>query len=62
MASNNGGLELFWSLMMMALMVAAVIAAVMALMSAGVVYGAGMGLVNYGRALRESVQPEKVAA
>lgn len=59
--ADNDGFELVWGLMLMALMVAAAVAAVMALMSAGVVYGAGTGLVNYGRALRESVQPERAS-
>jgi hypothetical protein len=60
--ADNDGFELVWGLMLMALMVAAAVAAVMALMSVGAVYGAGTGLVNYGRALRESVQPERASA
>lgn len=41
------------------MIVAAAVMAVMALMSAGAVYGAGTALVNYGRALKDSIQPER---
>jgi len=37
------------------------VATVAALMSVGAVYGAGTALVNYCRALRESIQPESAA-
>ena len=62
MANDDSGGEAIGALIVMMLVVMAVVAAVMALMSAGVVYGAGTALVNYGRSLRESIQPERAAA
>jgi hypothetical protein len=61
MADDDGGFELVWGLMLVMLAVAAAVAAVMALMSVGAAYGAGTALVNYGRSLKESVQPERAA-
>ena len=61
MARNDGG-EAIGALIGAMLVVTAVVVAVMALMSAGALYGAGTALVNYGRALRESVQPERAGA
>lgn len=62
MANNDSGAEalgtLIGGLMMLVLMVMAVAAAVAVLMSAGVLYGAGTALVNYGWSLRESIRPE----
>jgi hypothetical protein len=61
MANNDNGAEAFGALLVMMLVVMAVVAAVMALMTIGAAYGAGTALVNYGRALRESIQPERAA-
>lgn len=46
-------------LLALMLIVAAVIVAVMVLMSAGVVFGAGVSLRNYFLAFRHNVQPER---
>lgn len=59
MADSDDALGLVWGLIMLMLIVTAVVMAVMALMSVGAAYGAGTALVNYGRSLRESVQPER---
>lgn len=62
MANNDNGGEWIIALMTLMLVVAAVVVAVTALMSAGVVYGAATALANYGRSLRDSIQPERAAS
>lgn len=59
--NNDAAGEAIGALMMAAVVVTAVALAVMALVSAGAVYGAGTALVNYGRALKDSIQPERAA-
>lgn len=59
MANNDNGGEALGALMVAVMVVMAVVVAIMALMSAGALYGAGTALVNYGRSLRESIQPER---
>jgi hypothetical protein len=59
--ADNDGAEMVGALLMMMLVVMAVVAAVMALMTIGAAYGAGTALVNYGRSLHESIQPERAA-
>jgi hypothetical protein len=58
---NYDGIEIWSWLAWLALLAVLVSLAVMALMSVGAAYGAGTGLVNYGRALRDSIQPERPA-
>jgi hypothetical protein len=62
MADNDSGGEALGALFVVVLALMAVAVAVVALMSAGALFGAGTALVNYGRSLRESVQPERVSA
>ncbi len=62
MANNDSDGEAIGPLIMAVMVVMAVAIAVMALMSAGALYGAGTALMNYGLSLRESIQPERVAA
>ena len=57
--NNDGGAEAIGALMVVVVVVMAVAVAVMALMSAGALYGAGTALYNYGRSLKESIQPER---
>jgi hypothetical protein len=62
MANNNdNGGAVIEAIIVAVVVVTAVVMAVMALVSAGAVYGAGTALVNYGRALKESIQPERAA-
>ncbi|HLM67481.1 MAG TPA: hypothetical protein VK358_08140 [Longimicrobium sp.] len=62
MSRKDSGGEAFGMLIMAVLAMMAVVTIVMALMTVGALYGAGWALVNYARALRESVQPERVVA
>jgi hypothetical protein len=61
MASNDNGGEAIGALIVVVFVVMAVVVAVMALMSLGAAYGAGTALYNYGRSLKESIQPERAA-
>jgi hypothetical protein len=59
MADTKSGGDTLGALIMVVLVVMTAAIIVMALMSAGALYGAWTGLVNYGRSLRESVRPER---
>lgn len=59
--NNDAAGEAIGALVKAVVVVTAVVMAVMALVSAGAVYGAGTALVNYGRSLKDSIQPERPA-
>ncbi len=59
MADDNPGCALLLIIPLIILLIAAAIVAVALTLSAGSVFGSGTALVNYVKAFRDKVQPER---